>query len=411
MTSDPPVPDGSSPSISTGISSRLVLLFAVTCGVSVSSLYVLQPVLEEIRTDFSISTSTAALVVTAAQFGYAMGLLLLVPLGDLWNRKVLAPSMMAASAVALLLSGLAPGFAALFVASLLVGVSAATAQIVVPWSSSLALPSDRGRVVGVVMSGLLLGILLARVVSGAIAEIGGWRAVLFVGAALMAVLSVVVYLLVPADRARPPQAYGALLASVGRMIATEAMLRQRMALGFLTMFGFSAMWTSIAFLLSGSRGERFSYSEAMIGVFALAGVAGAVAAPMFGKLADRGHLRAATTGAWVITIAGWLLLAWPGTPLAALILGLVVFDFGVQASQLSNQSAIYSLSPDARSRVTTAYMVTYFAGAVAGSVASGYAYDGGGWKLLCLIGIGSAVAGLLLWAGFDRWNSRLTRPR
>jgi predicted MFS family arabinose efflux permease len=411
VTSDPPVPDGSSPSKSTGISSRLVLLFAVTCGVSVSSLYVLQPVLEEIRTDFSISTSTAALVVTAAQFGYAMGLLLLVPLGDLWNRKVLAPSMMAASAVALLLSGLAPGFAALFVASLLVGVSAATAQIVVPWSSSLALPSDRGRVVGVVMSGLLLGILLARVVSGAIAEIGGWRAVLFVGAALMAVLSVVVYLLVPADRARPPQAYGALLASVGRMIATEAMLRQRMALGFLTMFGFSAMWTSIAFLLSGSRGERFSYSEAMIGVFALAGVAGAVAAPMFGKLADRGHLRAATTGAWVITIAGWLLLAWPGTPLAALILGLVVFDFGVQASQLSNQSAIYSLSPDARSRVTTAYMVTYFAGAVAGSVASGYAYDGGGWKLLCLIGIGSAVAGLLLWAGFDRWNSRLTRPR
>ncbi|PYE18066.1 putative MFS family arabinose efflux permease [Williamsia limnetica] len=411
MTSDPPVPDGSSPSKSTGISSRLVLLFAVTCGVSVSSLYVLQPVLEEIRTDFSISTSTAALVVTAAQFGYAMGLLLLVPLGDLWNRKVLAPSMMAASAVALLLSGLAPGFAALFVASLLVGVSAATAQIVVPWSSSLALPSDRGRVVGVVMSGLLLGILLARVISGAIAEIGGWRAVLFVGAALMAVLSVVVYLLVPADRARPPQAYGALLASVGRMIATEAMLRQRMALGFLTMFGFSAMWTSIAFLLSGSRGERFSYSEAMIGVFALAGVAGAVAAPMFGKLADRGHLRAATTGAWVITIAGWLLLAWPGTPLAALILGLVVFDFGVQASQLSNQSAIYSLSPDARSRVTTAYMVTYFAGAVAGSVASGYAYDGGGWKLLCLIGIGSAVAGLLLWAGFDRWNSRLTRPR
>jgi predicted MFS family arabinose efflux permease len=411
VTSDPPVPDGSSPSKSTGISSRLVLLFAVTCGVSVSSLYVLQPVLEEIRTDFSISTSTAALVVTAAQFGYAMGLLLLVPLGDLWNRKVLAPSMMAASAVALLLSGLAPGFAALFVASLLVGVSAATAQIVVPWSSSLALPSDRGRVVGVVMSGLLLGILLARVVSGAIAEIGGWRAVLFVGAALMAVLSVVVYLLVPADRARPPQAYGALLASVGRMIATEAMLRQRMALGFLTMFGFSAMWTSIAFLLSGSRGERFSYSEAMIGVFALAGVAGAVAAPMFGKLADRGHLRAATTGAWVITIAGWLLLAWPGTPLAALILGLVVFDFGVQASQLSNQSAIYSLSPDARSRVTTAYMVTYFAGAVAGSVASGYAYDGGGWKLLCLIGIGSAVTGLLLWAGFDRWNSRLTRPR
>lgn len=389
-----------------GISRSLVLLFAITCGVSVSSLYVMQPVLEDIRTDFSISTSTAALVVTAAQLGYAIGLLLLVPLGDLWNRKVLAPSMMVASAGALLLSALAPGFALLFIASILVGISAATAQIVIPWSSSLALPSDRGRVVGVVMSGLLLGILLARVVSGVIAEFGGWRSVLFVGAGLMAVLAIVVYLVVPGDEARPHQAYGALLLSVGRMIRTETMLRQRMVLGFLTMFGFSAMWTSLAFLLSGSRGERFSYSEAMIGIFGLAGVAGAAAAPMFGKLADRGHLRAATTAAWVITIAGWLLLAWPGTPMAVLLIGLVVFDFGVQASQLSNQSAIYALAPEARSRVTTSYMVAYFTGAVAGSVASGFAYGAGGWTALCAIGLGSSAAALALWAGFDRWNRR-----
>ncbi len=391
---------------SAGISRTLVLLFSITCGVSVSSLYVLQPVLEDIRTDFSISTSTAALVVTAAQLGYAIGLLFLVPLGDLWNRKVLAPSMMVASSGALLLSGVAPGFALLFIASILVGISAATAQIVIPWSSSLAVPTDRGRVVGVVMSGLLLGILLARVVSGVIAEFGGWRSVLFVGAGLMAILAVVVYLVVPSDRARPHQFYGTLLMSIGRMIRTETMLRQRMLLGFLTMFGFSAMWTSLAFLLSGSRGERFSYSEAMIGLFGLAGVAGAAAAPMFGKLADRGHLRAATTAAWLITIAGWLLLAWPGTPMAALLIGLVVFDFGVQASQLSNQSAIYSLAPEARSRVTTAYMVAYFSGAVAGSISSGYAYGAGGWNALCLIGIASSVIAVALWAGFDRWNRR-----
>ena len=391
---------------SAGISRTLVLLFSITCGVSVSSLYVLQPVLEDIRTDFSISTSTAALVVTAAQLGYAIGLLFLVPLGDLWNRKVLAPSMMVASSGALLLSGVAPGFALLFIASILVGISAATAQIVIPWSSSLAVPTDRGRVVGVVMSGLLLGILLARVVSGVIAEFGGWRSVLFVGAGLMAILAVVVYLVVPSDRARPHQFYGTLLMSIGRMIRTETMLRQRMLLGFLTMFGFSAMWTSLAFLLSGSRGERFSYSEAMIGLFGLAGVAGAAAAPMFGKLADRGHLRAATTAAWLITIAGWLLLAWPRTPMAALLIGLVVFDFGVQASQLSNQSAIYSLAPEARSRVTTAYMVAYFSGAVAGSISSGYAYGAGGWNALCLIGIASSVIAVALWAGFDRWNRR-----
>ncbi|MFJ6094780.1 MFS transporter [Williamsia muralis] len=409
-TPDPPIDPSStipaSPGDRPGISRSLVVLFAITCGVSVSSLYVLQPVLEEIRQDFDVSTSTAALVVTAAQLGYAAGLLFLVPLGDLLNRKLLAPSMMVASAVALLLSGLAPGFGTLFVASILAGVCAATAQIVLPWSSSLAVPSDRGRVVGMVMSGLLLGILLARVVSGLIAEFGGWRSVLFTGSALMVVLAVVVYVSVPSDAPRPRQPYGQLLISVARIVRAETMLRQRMLLGFLTMFGFSAMWTSIAFLLSGSRGEHFSYSEAAIGLFGLAGVAGAAAAPLFGKLADRGYLRMATTAAWVVTIIGWLSLAWPGTPLAALVIGLVVFDFGVQASQLANQSAIYSLASEERSRVTTAYMVTYFAGAVAGSVSSGYAYGAGGWIAVCLSGIGVAVAGLLAWLVFDRWNER-----
>ncbi|RKR93655.1 putative MFS family arabinose efflux permease [Williamsia muralis] len=403
---DPSSTIPASPGDRPGISRSLVVLFAITCGVSVSSLYVLQPVLEEIRQDFDVSTSTAALVVTAAQLGYAAGLLFLVPLGDLLNRKLLAPSMMVASAVALLLSGLAPGFGTLFVASILAGVCAATAQIVLPWSSSLAVPSDRGRVVGMVMSGLLLGILLARVVSGLIAEFGGWRSVLFTGSALMVVLAVVVYVSVPPDAPRPRQPYGQLLISVARIVRAETMLRQRMLLGFLTMFGFSAMWTSIAFLLSGSRGEHFSYSEAAIGLFGLAGVAGAAAAPLFGKLADRGHLRMASTAAWVVTIIGWLSLAWPGTPLAALVIGLVVFDFGVQASQLANQSAIYSLASEERSRVTTAYMVTYFAGAVAGSVSSGYAYGAGGWIAVCLSGIGVAVAGLLAWLVFDRWNER-----
>ena len=399
---------------SVGISSSLTLLFALTCGLSVSSLYLLQPVLDEIRADFAVSTATAALVVTAAQFGYVLGMLLLVPLGDLWNRKLLAPSMMTASACALLLSGLAPGFATLFAASVLVGISAATAQVVIPWSSSLALPSDRGRVVGVVMSGLLMGILLARLVSGLIAEFGGWRSVMFVCAGLMAVLAVVVYFMAPSDSTRPHQPYGQLLLSVARMVRTETMLRQRMALGFLTMFGFSAMWTSTAFLLSGNRGEHFDYSESAIGAFGLAGIAGAAGAPLIGKLADRGHLRLATTSAWLVTIAGWLLLAWPGTPLAAFIIGLVVFDLGAQASQLSNQTAIYALAPETRSRVTTAYMVTYFTGAVAGSVCSGFAYAGGGWATLCLIGIGVSVVGLLLWIGFDRWNNHrptgATRP-
>ncbi|WP_366783229.1 MFS transporter, partial [Williamsia sp.] len=389
-----------------GISRGLVALFALTAGVTVSAIYCLQPLLEDIRTDFDISSSTTSLVVTAPQLGYALGLLLLVPLGDRLNRRVFAPLLMLASAVALLLSGISPGFPMLLVASFAVGVFAATAQVVVPWSSSLAAPADRGRVVGTVMSGLLIGILLARVVSGLIAGLGGWRLVLFVASALMVALAVLVFATTPADGPRSTQPYGRLLLSVATLVREEAVLRHRMALGFLTMFGFSAMWTSVAFLLAGSRGEDYHFSETVIGLFGLAGAAGAAGAPLVGRLADRGRSRLATTSAWIVIIVGWVFLGWSGVSLVALVIGLLVFDLGIQASQLSNQTAIYALAPDARSRVTTAYMVTYFLGAVAGSVCSGVAYEAGGWLAVCGIGVAAAVVGIALWGLFDHLERR-----
>ncbi|WP_045821254.1 MFS transporter [Williamsia herbipolensis] len=389
-----------------GISRALVAVFAITAGVTVSAIYCLQPLLEEIRGDFHISSSTTSLVVTAPQLGYAAGLLLLVPLGDRLDRRVFAPALLVASAIALLVSGLAPNFPMLLVASLAVGVFAGTAQVVVPWSSSLAAPHERGRVVGTVMSGLLIGILLARVVSGLIAGLGGWRLVLFVTSALMLALAIVVFTSTPSDGPRSTQPYGRLLLSVATMVRDEAVLRHRMLLGFLTMFGFSAMWTSVAFLLAGTRGEHYHFSETAIGLFGLAGVAGAAGAPLVGRLADRGRSRLATTSAWLIIIVGWFALGWSGESLVALIIGLLVFDLGVQASQLSNQTAIYALAPEARSRVTTAYMVTYFLGAVAGSVCSGVAYGVAGWLAVCAIGLAAAVVGLALWGAFDRLERR-----
>ncbi len=374
-----------------------MLIFAVTAGSSAACMYYLQPLLHEVARELSVSTAAAALLVSAAQVGYLCGLALLVPLGDFLRRHRMVPALLAASVVALAVSAIAPNFGVLLGSVFVTGVTASAAQVVVPWASSLADPDRRGEVVGAVMSGLLLGILLSRVLSGAIAELGGWRSVLIVAAGIQLVMSVSVYLLAPVTpRATTGERYPQVLASIVRLIRVHPVLRQRMALGFLCMACFSGVWTALAFQLSG----EFGYSEFVIGLFGLAGVAGALGAPVVGRLADRGHLRVVTTLVWGTVLAGWVLLFWGGHQVIVLIVALVVFDFGIQGIQLSNQSAIYALDPAARSRLTTAYMVTYFLGGVVGSVTAGIAYQSGGWTLVCGIGTAATLLGSALWAVF-----------
>ncbi|WP_238846225.1 MFS transporter [Nocardia terpenica] len=381
----------------------VVLVFAVTAGSSVAGIYYLQPLLHEIAGELRVSTATAALVVSGSQVGYLCGIALLVPLGDFVERRRAVPAMLAASVVALAVSAAAPNFWVLLAGVFATGVAASAAQIVVPWASALADPQRRGQVVGTVMSGLLLGILLSRVLSGAVAQVGGWRTVLVVAAGVQLVMSASVYLLAPATgRAAAGESYPQVLASIVALIREHAVLRQRMVLGFLGMACFSAVWTAIAFLLAGARSSPYHYSEFAIGLFGLAGVAGASGAPAVGRLADRGHLRAVTTLVWVTTLASWTLLAWGGHSVIALIVALLVFDFGIQGIQLGNQSAIYALDPAARSRLTTAYMVVYFLGGVAGSVTAGAMYQSGGWPTVCAIGCAATLLGLLLWAVFAR---------
>lgn len=378
-----------------------VLVFAVTAGSSAAGNYYLQPLLHQVAGDLSISTATAALLVSAAQIGYLCGLALLVPLGDFLRRHRMVPVLLLASVAALLVSAFAPNFAVLFAGVVATGVAASAAQVVVPWASALADPARRGQVVGTVMSGLLLGILLSRVLSGAVAQLGGWRAVLLVAAGLQVVMAVSVYLLAPATpRAATGESYPQVLASILGLIRRHAVLRQRMMLGFILMACFSAVWTAIAFLLSGSHGSDYHYGEFTIGLFGLAGVVGALGAPVVGRMADRGHLRRVTTLTWMVLLASWALMAWGGHNVVALITALVIFDFGIQGAHLTNQSAIYTLDPAARSRLTTAYMVTYFLGGVAGSVTAGVAYEAGGWALVCEIGVAATMLGLLLWAVF-----------
>lgn len=381
----------------------LVLVFAVTAGSSAGCLYYLQLLLQQVASDLRISTATAALLVSGAQVGYLCGLALLVPLGDFLERRRMVPGLLAASVVALVVSAVAPNFPTLLVAVFVTGITASAAQVVVPWSSSLAEPGRRGQVVGTVMSGLLLGILSSRVLSGAIAQLGGWRTVLVVAGAIQLVMSVSVYLLTPTTgRAASGERYREVLVSILSLIRLHPMLRHRMVLGFVAMACFSGVWTALAFLLAGGHGSHYHYSEVVIGLFGIAGVAGALGAPVVGRLSDRGHLRPVTTLVWVVLLVSWALLAWGGHSIIALIVALLVFDFGVQGIQLSNQSAIYALDPAARSRLTTAYMVMYFLGGVAGSVTAGAAYQSGGWLRVCEFGAGATIVGIALWAVFAR---------
>ncbi len=387
------------------LSRFVVLLFAVTAGSSAGCLYYLQPLLHEISVDFSISTATAGLLVALTQIGYLLGLAFVVPLGDFVNRRRLVTGLLVVSCVALLAAGLLPSFGGLLTMVFAVGVSASAAQVVVPWAAAIAGPHERGAVVGHVMSGLLIGILFSRVLSGLVAEIGGWRAILFVAAAVQLTMALAVWFRAPGARpagAGTRQSYPQVLASILTLVWQQPVLRHRMILGGLNMAAFSGLWTAITFLLAGAGDSPYDYPEAAIGLFGLAGVAGALGAPIVGKLADRGYLRHTQYLAWAVQVVGWALL-WAGAhDVMILIVALLVFDFGVQGVQLANQTGVYSLDDRARSRLTTAYMVAYFAGGVIGSSMGAWAYQAGGWSLVCGLGIGSAATGFAAWALFAR---------
>lgn len=380
-----------------GISGRLVLLLATACGVSVASLYYPQPILHTIAQAFHTSSATAGLVVTLSQVGYAAGLALLVPVGDVLPRRRLVPIVLALTAVAMLASAAAPGIGFLIGLAFVVGLGTVMAQVLVPLAAGLATDESRGRVVGTVMSGLLLGILLARTVSGLIAGVSSWRSVYVVGAALLVVLAAVLWRALPPEGQRAPIGYRALLGSTVRLFRTEALLRRRAAFGALGFAAFSVFWTTSAFLLAGA---PYHYSDTVIGLFGLVGAGGALCASFAGRLADRGLTRGTTAIFGGLVMSSFVPL-WLGRHgLVWLVVGILALDVGVQGLQVTNQSLVYRLAPDARSRINAAYMVCYFAGGALGSALAAVLYDSDGWAGVCLLGGGVGAATLLL-AAFD----------
>ena len=383
------------PPATAGIGRGLVLLLAAACGATVANLYYAQPLLHTLAGVFGVTEGTAGLLITITQVGYVVGLALLVPLGDLHERRRLICTTLLATAAAMVAAGAAPAFAVLAAALAVVGLSSVVAQIIVPMSALMSAEHQRGRVVGTVMSGLLIGILLARTVSGLIAAAFGWRVVFYAGGAATLILSATLWRALPKVPPTTDVRYARLLGSVLSLIRAEPVLRQRMMIGALCFGCFSVLWTSLSFLLAG---PPYHYGNGVIGLFGLAGVAGAASASVAGRLADRGRGAHTTTGAILILLVSWAILAAGRSSVVVLIIGIAVMDLGAQGLHISNQSAIYRLAPEAPSRLTTAHMVAYFLGGATLSALTSSLYVSDGWGGVCALGGGTAALALGVWA-------------
>jgi predicted MFS family arabinose efflux permease len=371
----------------------MVALMAAGSGLSAASNYYAQPLLGLFARQFSVSPATAAAVVTLAQLGYLLGLALVVPLGDRLERRRLLTVTSALTAVALFAMGLSSSIHMLLALAAVVGVSSVAGQILVPMAAQLSAPQARGRTVSTVMSGLLIGVLLARTFAGVIAEFAGWRTVYFASAALMAVFCWTCSRVLPAVRPQAGGSYGALLLSIGRLFVDEAVLRRRALIGALCFGGFATFWTAAAFMLH----DLHHLGEGAIGLFGLIGLLGALCARFSGRVADAGWARLSTGGFVGLIVVSWPLLYAGRYSLWAFAAGIVLLDLGVQGAHISNQSEIYRLDPAARSRLTTGYMCSYFLGGAVGSTLSGTAYATGGWTAVCVAGAGFGLLALLAW--------------
>jgi predicted MFS family arabinose efflux permease len=365
------------------LSPNLIVLIAVATGAVVANLYYAQPVLHLVARQFHASAGPASLIITCTQVGYAAGLLLVVPLGDLHPRKALVTRIFLIAAVALVACALSPNLWCFGLASVAVGAASVAGQVMIPFAADLAPAERRGRVVARIMTGLLLGILLARTLSGLMAQLAGWRSIYWLSAALMVLFAAGLWRRLPSEGPRPHQRYVSLVASSLRLLVDEPVLRRRAWHGACAFACFSVLWTTVAFLLSGS---PYRYSSAVIGLFGLVGAAGILAANLAGKMADTDRSVSATLVTGLLLAASFGLLWLGRSSLAALIVGIVVLDVGTQGMQITNQAIIYALRPDARSRINSAYMVCYFIGGATGSVLAGAVYTADGWTGVCLLG-------------------------
>ncbi|MCY9546522.1 MFS transporter [Lysinibacillus xylanilyticus] len=384
------------------MSRTVTLLFAIACGMSVANIYFAQPLLDQLSNEFNIDHSTIGVVITITQIFYGLGLLLLVPLGDLLNQRRLIIGQMLLSTAALVIVGTASFSVILFTGMALVGLLAVVTQTLVAFAATMASPTERGRVVGIVTSGIVIGILLARTFAGLLTDLTGWRSVYLVSAALMLVMICMFLKVLPkVEREVKSLPYHQLIKSVFTLFMQERTLRIRSVLAMLIFADFSILWTSLVLPLSA---PPLALSHSVIGAFGLVGVAGALAAAQAGKLADRGYGQRTTGIALVLLLISWLFINYLEQSLMALIVGIVLLDLAVQAVHVTNQTMILPLRTEARSRLTAGYMMFYSIGSAGGSIASTQMYAHFGWGGVCFLGASISTITLIFWATTKRFT-------
>ena len=374
----------------------VALLAAVASGLAVASVYYAQPLLDAIADDLGLARATVGVVVALTQVGYGLGLLCLVPLGDLLDRRRLIIGQSLLSVLALGVVAFAPTGTVFLAAMCAVGALAVVTQLHVAHAAALAASAERGRVVGTVTSGIITGILLARTTSGVLSDLFGWRAVY--QAAALANLLVVVLLLkaLPAQTRRGQRlAYVRLVATVLTLFRDERVLRIRATLALLVFMAITVLWTPMALAL---RAPPHALSHTAVGLFGCAGALGAWGATLAGKRADRGLAQQTTGIALALMLLSWIPMATLTSSLWGLVAGVIVIDFALQAVHVSNQSLIYRMRPEAQSRLTAGYMVFYSIGCAVGSIGSTLAFDSGGWIAVCALGAGVSASALAFWA-------------
>ncbi|RKR86818.1 putative MFS family arabinose efflux permease [Micromonospora pisi] len=376
------------------MSRRLTFLFAVAAGAAIGNLYWAQPILGFIAGDLRAATATAGWLVTATQVGYAVGVLLLVPLGDVLDRRRFVPVMLLTSAVALLLCALAPSIGMLLLALGILGVTTISGQVLTPLAGDLASDAHRGRVVGVVGSGTLTGILASRTISGFVAGAAGWRTIFALAAVVAVLLAVLLYRAIPPLAPRTRMSYPALIASVGTVVMHERAVRWTLVLAAIGFAVFSLLWTALTFLLSG---PPFEYPVPMIGVFGLAGLASALVVQHAGRLHDRGWSLPATGAAWILALGAFVVAAFAGRSVVLVVIVIVMIDVALQAQALLNRARLFAVSHEARSRLNTALGTGNFIGGAIGSAAATVLWSAGGWTAVTMAGAALCCFALAVW--------------
>ena len=362
-------------------------MLAAACGLIVANLYYAQPLVGPIGASLGLPPGAAGVIVTMTQIGYGLGLLVVVPLGDLVENRALVLTIIGFGTLAVISAGLATHAVPFLASALLIGLGSVAVQVLVPYAANLAPEASRGRVVGNVMSGLMLGIMLARPIASVIANASSWHVVFFTSACVMVVVMAMLGVAMPTRRPVPGLSYSRLLLSMAHLVSRTSVLRRR---GFYHAFlfgSFSLFWTAVPLLLVG----RFHLSQNGIALFALAGVAGAISAPFAGRAADAGWTRPATAASMGIVAFAFLVcrLGEAGTPigLALLVVAAIMLDFGVTAHLVLSQRAIFSLDAEYRSRLNGLFMAFFFCGGAAGSALGGWTYAAGGWSLTAATGL------------------------